>query len=192
MTLKCSPILNAGSPCPSRRRFLKFTACAAAGLLATPAAFAKIGPLRERPLAFYNTHTGETLHTEYWAQGAYLPEGLAEINHILRDHRTNEVKAIAPHLLDLLYALQVKLGSRQAFHIISGYRSPATNAALQARSNGVAKRSLHLEGMAIDIFLPDRQLATVREAALSLAQGGVGYYPASNFVHVDVGRVRQW
>lgn len=191
MTDKRSPIQIASATCLNRRNFLKLAACTTAALLATPA-LAKIGPLRDRPLAFYNTHTGETLRTDYWAAGKYIPEGLAEINHILRDYRTNEVKAIDPNLLDLLYALQLKLGSRQAFHIISGYRSPATNAFLHANSNGVASHSLHMDGMAADIFLPDQPLHTLRQAALSLQRGGVGYYPESNFVHVDVGRVRQW
>ncbi len=192
MTPKRSPSsLNASPTCLNRRNFLKLTAFAAAGLIAGPA-IAKIGPLKQRPLSFYNTHTGESLRTDYWESGHYVPEGLAEINHILRDHRTNEVKAIDPRLLDLLYALQLKLGSRQAFHIISGYRSPATNAFLHANSSGVASHSLHMDGMAADIFLPDRSLHTLRETALSLERGGVGYYPESNFVHVDVGRVRQW
>lgn len=192
MTLKRSPSTDTASPtCLNRRNFLRLTAFAAAGMIAAPA-FAKIGPLRQRPLSFYNIHTGESLHTDYWAGGNYVPEGLAEINHILRDYRTNEVKAIDPRLLDLLYALQLKLGSRQAFHIISGYRSPATNAFLHAHSSGVASHSLHMDGMAADIFLPDRPLQTLRQAALSLERGGVGYYPKSNFVHVDVGRVRQW
>lgn len=191
MIPKRSPSNTASPTCLDRRNFLKLTACTAAVLFAGPA-LAKIGPLRQRPLSFYNMHTGESLRTDYWEHGHYVPEGLAEINHILRDHRTNEVKAIDPRLLDLLYALQLKLGSRQAFHVISGYRSPATNAALHARSNGVATRSLHMDGMAADIFLPDRSLHSLRQAALSLERGGVGYYPESNFVHVDVGRVRQW
>ncbi|MHB8473710.1 MAG: DUF882 domain-containing protein [Gammaproteobacteria bacterium] len=191
MTAKRSPDSIADATCLHRRNFLKLGVFAAAGLLAAPA-FAKIGPLRDRPLAFYNMHTGESLRTDYWAAGRYVPEGLAEINYILRDHRTNEVKAIDPALLDLLYALQRNLGSRQAFHIISGYRSPATNAFLHAHSNGVATHSLHMDGMAADIFLPDRSLHTLRAAAVELGRGGVGYYPASNFVHVDVGRVRYW
>ncbi len=191
MTSKRSPSTAVKPTCPQRRNFLKLTAFAAAGMVAGPA-FAKIGPLKQRPLSFYNTHTGESLRTDYWEHGHYVPEGLAEINHILRDHRTNEVKAIDPRLLDLLYALQLTLGSRQAFHIISGYRSPATNAYLHAHSSGVAKHSLHMDGMAADIFLPDRPLISLRQAALSLERGGVGYYPESNFVHVDVGRVRHW
>ena len=191
MTPKRSPSLAASPTCPNRRNFLKLTAFAAAGLIAGPA-FAKIGPLKQRPLSFYNTHTGEKLRTEYWARGEYLPEGLAEINHILRDHRTNEVKPIDPRLLDLLYALQLKLGSRQAFHIISGYRSLATNDFLFRQSRGVVKNSLHICGKAADIRLPGCKLSSLRHAAMDLQEGGVGYYPTSDFVHVDVGTVRYW
>ena len=191
MTSKRVPDRTIDSVQTGRRRFLQFGACAALGLIAAPA-WAKPHPGNTRALAFYNTHTGETLRTDYWAHGGYLPEALADINHILRDHRTTEVKAIDPQLLDLLYTLQVSLSSRQAFHIISGYRSPATNAFLHANSSGVATHSLHIDGMAADIYLPDRPLGQLRQAALALRGGGVGYYPQSNFVHVDVGRVRQW
>jgi len=146
----------------------------------------------ERSLAFYNTHTGEHLQAVYWAEGEYLPQGLADINHILRDHRNNEIKDMSPALLDLLYRINNAIDARQPFHIISGYRSPATNAMLAARSGGVAKHSMHLDGKATDIRVPGRELIHVRRAALMLQGGGVGYYPGSDFVHVDVGRVRQW
>lgn len=147
---------------------------------------------QSKALAFYNLHTGEKLRTEFWAEGKLIPEALGQINRVLRDHRTNEISAIDPTLLDLLYRLQRKIGTQQAFHVISGYRSPASNSLLRSQSGGVANRSLHMSGKAIDVALPGCKLADLRQAALSLRAGGVGYYPASGFVHVDTGRVRQW
>ena len=129
---------------------------------------------------------------EYFAQGDYLPPALHEINHVLRDWRRNEIHPIDPELLDLLYDLHAATGSQKPFDVICGYRSPETNAMLARRSDGVSKRSLHLVGKAIDIRLPDVPLARLRDAARRLGRGGVGYYPASNFVHVDTGRVRAW
>jgi uncharacterized protein YcbK (DUF882 family) len=111
---------------------------------------------------------------------------------VLRDHRTDEVAEMDPRLLDLLFNLQGKLGASTPFHVISGYRSPRSNAMLVAKGGGVAKKSLHMQGKAIDIRLPGRELADLRKAALGLKAGGVGYYPKSDFVHVDVGRVRHW
>ena len=146
----------------------------------------------EKALAFYNTHTGETLKAVYWDQGMYVPQALAEINYILRDHRTGEVKEIEPALLDLLFALHQKLGSAAPFSIISGYRSPETNSHLSSMSKGVAKNSMHLLGKAIDIRLPGHELKILQRAAVDLQRGGVGYYPSSDFVHIDVGRVRYW
>jgi len=145
-----------------------------------------------RALAFYNRHTGERLRAVYWEQGAYLRSSLAEIDHHLRDHRTGDVKAIDPRLLDLLYRLRGALGTQEPFHVISGYRSPATNALLASRSGGVGKRSFHMRGMAIDMSLPGRSAGDLRRAALAQQAGGVGYYPSSGFVHVDVGHVRSW
>jgi uncharacterized protein YcbK (DUF882 family) len=111
---------------------------------------------------------------------------------VLRDHRTGEVKAIDPDLLHLLYALKRKLHTRQAFHVISGYRSPATNAKLRQRSTGVARKSFHTRGMAVDIALPECDLRDLHRAALDLGAGGVGYYPRPGFIHVDTGPVRRW
>jgi uncharacterized protein YcbK (DUF882 family) len=147
-----------------------------------------------RSLAFDNIHTGEKLKIDYWANGAYVADALGTINHLLRDYRNNEVHLIDLKLLDLLSALHRTLGSSAAFQVISGYRSPATNAMLHAESHGVAAKSLHMQGMAIDIRLSDRPLNVLHTAAQSLRLGGVGYYPnpASDFVHVDVGRVRYW
>lgn len=145
-----------------------------------------------RRLAFANLHTGETLSVAYWERGAYLPDALTAVDKVLRDFRTGEVHAIEPRLLDVLVSLSGKVGNRGAFQVISGYRSPATNAALHAQSDGVASHSLHMEGKAIDIRLAGVELTHLRDAALDLCLGGVGYYPTSDFVHVDVGRVRRW
>ena len=146
----------------------------------------------ERKLSFYNTHTGENMKAVYWERGMYVPEALTDINHILRDFRTGEVKEIDSDLLDLLFALHRKLESTGPFHIISGYRSPETNSHLRMISRGVAKDSMHVRGKAIDIRLPGHELKTLQRAALDLQSGGVGFYPSSDFVHVDVGRVRSW
>jgi uncharacterized protein YcbK (DUF882 family) len=164
---------------------------AATGLLAKPRP-ARATPLDRRRLSFRSLHTGETLDRVYWTEGRYIPEALADIDYTLRDFRNGEVHRIDPALLDLLVRLRARLGTDAPFEVISGYRSPQTNAMLAAASEGVARHSLHLEGMAIDIRVPGRSLATLHQAALDLAGGGVGYYPASDFVHVDVGRVRHW
>jgi uncharacterized protein YcbK (DUF882 family) len=146
----------------------------------------------EKCLSLYNTHTGEGLNAVYWAEGAYLPEALAAVDHVLRDHRTDEIKPIDPQLLDLLYAISEGLGCQQPFHIISGYRSPATNALLRMVSRGVAEHSMHMDGKAVDLRLPGWAAFTVRTIAKDLRVGGVGYYPRSEFVHVDVGPIRYW
>lgn len=147
-----------------------------------------------RLLAFDNIHTGEKLKVEYWAEGQYLPDALAQVNHVLRDFRSGDVHPIAPQLLDLLSLLRVRLETAEPVTVISGYRSPTTNALLRGEHehSGVASKSLHMQGMAIDIRIAGRSLAAVHTAALSQRGGGVGYYPASDFVHVDVGRVRTW
>ena len=144
-------------------------------------------------LAFVNTHTSESLRVVYRDGPRYLTDALARIDHLLRDHRTNEVHPIDPALLDQLNRLASLLGvGIDPYHVISGYRSPRSNAMLAGRSGGVAKKSLHMSGQAIDIRVPDVPLARVREAALSMKAGGVGYYPRSDFVHLDTGRIRQW
>lgn len=175
----------------SRRNFL-LTATAGLATLCTPHAFARTGQPGERSLRFYNLHTGEKLQATYWAGGEYIQDELAAINTLLRDHRNGEVEIIDTHLLDQLVALQHQVGHQGAYHIISGYRSPQTNQALRKNSNGVAKRSLHMQGRAIDVRLPGVELKHLRQAALSLRAGGVGYYPKSNFVHLDTGRHRFW
>ena len=149
----------------------------------------------ERVLSFFSIHTGERLTTAYCCGGAYQPEALQQINVLLRDFRANEMKPIDPALLDLLHELHGTLGVDQPFHVISGYRSPQTNAMLRARGgadSGVASGSLHMVGKAIDIRVPGVALEQLRSSARALKLGGVGFYPSSNFVHVDTGRVRFW
>lgn len=173
-----------------RRKFLKLGMLAAAMPLPASASAWLAAP--ERRLSFHNLHTGENVDVPYWVQGDYVPESLAEINHVLRDFRSNQVAAIDIRLLDLLDRVKAQLGTSKPFQVISGYRSPATNHMLSERSSGVAKHSLHMEAKAIDIRIPGIQLADLRRTGLALKAGGVGYYPASNFVHLDVGRVRHW
>jgi len=179
-------------PALSRRGFLKFGAAAMLAASVPAQALAALAPSAERKLSFYHLHTGEKLSAVYWADGAYQQDSLSEIYHLLRDFRAGTVSPIDTDLLDLLHTLSVKLDTTAQFHVISGYRSPNTNAMLAKSSRGVAKHSLHMDGLAIDIRLPGRDLSAVHRAALSLKGGGVGYYPVSDFVHVDVGRVRQW
>ena len=178
----------------SRRRFLQW---GAVGLMSAAIPDSALAGLREfwspeRSLSFYNTHTGEELEVVYWSRGRYRKQGLAEIDRVLRDHRTGEVKAIDTRLLDLTHALGERLGNRGPFHVISGYRSPRTNTLLRAGSKGVASRSLHLQGKALDIRIPGTDLPVLHRAAVALKGGGVGYYPGPEFVHIDVGRVRYW
>jgi uncharacterized protein YcbK (DUF882 family) len=178
----------------SRRGFIKL----GAAVLAIPAlprsVLSGLGDFlpEAKSLAFYNTHTRESLSTTYSRWGQLLPSALREIDHILRDHRTGEIKEIDVRLLDLLHRLAHEVGCSQPFHVISGYRSKRTNDYLRQRSGGVASGSLHMSGQAIDIRLPGCCLRDLRQAALSLKAGGVGYYPRPDFVHLDIGRVRCW
>ena len=179
--------------CAGRRRFLR-ASVAGAVLAAAPLSTMSttVWAASERRLTLHNLHTGERISQPYWMQGNYLPDSLAEINSVLRDHRSGEVYPIDPGLLDLLSALQNQIGPGKGYEVISGYRSPATNAKLQSRSSGVAKRSLHMQGKAIDIRMPGTQLAQLHRAAKNMKAGGVGLYTGSNFIHVDTGRVRYW
>ena len=150
-------------------------------------------PARLQPgQTFYNLHTAENLKTVYWAEGEYIPESLAAINHHLRDYRTGEVRDIDRRLLDVLCELRIRFETKAHFELISGNRSPATNAMLHSNSDGVAAHSLHIEGMAADVRIPGRSPSLLKQAAISMKAGGVGYYPALQFVHIDVGRVRTW
>jgi uncharacterized protein YcbK (DUF882 family) len=148
--------------------------------------------LAPRKVALHNLHTGESLQAIYWEEGRYVPDALAAVNKVLRDFRTGDQHPMDPGLLDLLDTLHVKVESRSPFQVISGYRSPRTNAMLHEHSDGVASKSLHMQGMAMDIRLDGVALDHLHKAALDVGRGGVGYYPTSNFVHVDVGRVRRW
>ena len=179
-----------------RRTFLKLGGMGAAAALAPTSLFAST-PKQDkneefRSLSLYNLHTGESLRTTYWEQGVYHPEALAEINHVLRDFRTDETHAMDVALFDLLHDIRNKTGSNKSFNVISGYRSAKTNAMLNHTTQGVAKKSLHMVGKAIDINLPGFDLTHLRKIAMLEKQGGVGFYPKSNFVHVDTGRVRHW
>jgi uncharacterized protein YcbK (DUF882 family) len=178
----------------SRRRFLGVGACATGISLCPRLALAQSrrAGTPEKSLAFYNTHTGETFKRVYWFRGRYLPDALRAVNHILRDHHSDETRSIDPELLDLLYALGKEVDATEPFHIISAYRSPITNAILRQHNPRVAEDSLHIQGKAVDIKVPGRSIAVVRRAAVALQRGGVGYYPVSQFVHVDTGPVRFW
>lgn len=176
-----------------RRAFLKSSLLLAAPTLSLPvlAKTAQAVP-GERTLRLYNTHTGESVRSVFWAEGQFIPEGLKDINKVLRDHRNNKIAEMDPQLLLLLDEVNGKVGNGKELHIISGYRSPESNAKLHANSNGVAKHSMHMDGKAIDIRLPGKDLKMLHKAAMSLKGGGVGYYPDSQFVHMDTGRVRYW
>jgi uncharacterized protein YcbK (DUF882 family) len=151
------------------------------------------GPLpATRSLAFRSLHTGEEVRATYLRDGRLQAEGVKLLNHVLRDWRSGEVWDMDPQLFDLLYALRRRMDSAQPFELISGYRSPNTNAQLASNSNGVAKRSLHMQGKATDIRLPERDLKALHKTALTMQAGGVGLYSKSGFVHVDTGRVRHW
>ena len=139
-----------------------------------------------------NVHTGEKLEAVYWENGDYVPDAVSALDKVLRDYRNDEVHPIDRGLYDLLDQIARKTESKGPFQVISGYRSPATNRLLAKRSGEVAKKSLHMDGKAMDVFLEDVELTHVRAAALDLGVGGVGYYPTSNFVHVDMGPVRKW
>jgi uncharacterized protein YcbK (DUF882 family) len=143
-------------------------------------------------VALYNTHTGESVNAIYWVRGKYVPEALSVVDHVLRDHRTDEIKPIDPQLLDLLHAISEELECVQPFRIISAYRSPETNAYLRFKSRRVAEHSLHMDGKAVDLRLPGWNAYTLKRVAAELRMGGVGYYPRADFVHVDVGPVRYW
>lgn len=163
----------------------------AAGLLA---ALPGTADAQTRTLSFKQVHTGETLTVTYMRNGRYDPDAMAKINYILRDWRRNETTRMDPRLIDTLWEAHERTGSREPINVLSGYRSPVTNAMLRSRSRGVAKHSQHMLGKATDFFLPDVPLAKLRATGLKMEHGGVGYYPTSGspFVHLDVGSVRHW
>jgi len=173
----------------NRRRFLKkLVGVTAASAMPLQSVFAR----RQRDLAFYHTHTRKSLSIIYAANGEYVAPALDRINEFLADFRTGGIKRIDPNLLDLIYDIREYLGSDGTYEVISAYRSPETNAMLRSTRSGVAKKSQHLLGNAIDVRLSDVKTSALRDAALAMKRGGVGYYKDSDFVHVDVGRVRRW
>ncbi len=147
---------------------------------------------QQRSLSFYHTHTNESLDIIYAGNGRYDHDALQRINYYLRDFRTEDVHVIDPGVLDILWKIQQEMGGMGRYEVISGYRSPATNMALCKKSSKVARHSLHMEGKAIDIRLSGQKTCQLRDCAISLKRGGVGYYAKSDFVHVDTGRVRIW
>lgn len=183
----------ASPPDRSRRRFLAGTCGLFVGAARVEAHTVTGGiSTQVRTVSFLHTHTGERLTAQYYAAGRYEPASLAQVNHLLRDFRTGDVHPIDPGLLDLLFTLQTRSGCDGPYAVISGYRSPATNAMLRRTTEGVASHSMHLLGRAIDVRLPGYSTARLGELARALARGGVGFYPRSDFVHVDTGRVRFW
>jgi uncharacterized protein YcbK (DUF882 family) len=186
------PGVAAPVPGITRRKLLKLSAAAllesSAPLFAARAAAAP----ETRSLSLVHTHVDESLSIDYFSNGAYVPEALARLNHLLRDFRTGEVHRIDPPLFDILYDLRALAGGAAPYEIISCYRSPRTNAELRDRSSAVAEHSLHMEGKAIDVRIRGFDTRKLRDLALSMHRGGVGYYEKSDFVHVDTGRVRAW
>ena len=178
---------------PPRRLFVALTGGSVLfpGLLTTRKA-AATPAMRTDALSFVHTHTGESLQVTFRAEGEYVPAALRAVDRFLRDHRTGDTRPIDPALLDQLHRLAQITGVHAPYQVISGFRSDRTNTMLRARGGGVARGSLHLEGRAIDVRVADVGLDTLRDAARSLAAGGVGYYAASAFVHLDTGRVRHW
>lgn len=172
-----------------RRTFLKLTAGACA--VASFPALAK-NTKQEKSLGFYHLHTGERLNTTYWSEGGYLSSELIDINYLLRDFRVKESINIDTKLLDALHSLRTAVGSTKDYHVISGYRSPKTNAKLMRQGRNVAKKSFHMKGQAIDVYLPDVNLKQLHRAAVDLKIGGVGYYRRDGFIHIDTGPVRRW
>ncbi len=188
------------SPPPDRRRFFRHGMRWAAAAATVPALAPRIaqatslmGAPGARALSLAHTHTGERLQLVYARDDQYLPDALGTLNRFLRDHYTGQVGQMDPLLFDLLHRVRLMLNGSAAFEVISGYRCADTNERLrQTRGGGVATRSLHVEGRAIDVRLRGVALAELRDAALSLEAGGVGFYPREQFVHLDTGRVRRW
>lgn len=174
-----------------RREALRLGGAAALSSLAMPAWASALGDSPRRAV-LHNLHTGDRFNAVYFENGRYVPQALAEAMRVLRDWRTGEERMMEPALFDALHAINTRLETNRPFQIISGYRSPKTNAMLHAKSKGVASQSQHTLGKAVDVRIEGVQLAHLHKAALDVSAGGVGYYPKSNFVHVDTGRVRRW
>lgn len=175
-----------------RRKFLLYGGAALALTLVPKKSFASLAISRPRVLTLNNINTGETLKTEFFNGSGYDEKELIRLNHFFRDYRAGEVKRIDPRLFDQLYRLQSMLETHKPVQLISGYRTLLTNNRLRARTKGVAKNSYHTLGQALDFHIEGILLSRVKKAALSMRTGGVGYYPRSNFVHIDTGPVRTW
>jgi uncharacterized protein YcbK (DUF882 family) len=178
----------------SRRKFIGFMLGAGISGFCSKSAFAAIEEptTTEKSLSLYNPHTKDSFRGVYWRNGKHVIDALKNINHIMRDFRADDIKQIDTHLLDLLSAISAKLKSEKPFYVISGYRSPETNAKLRKRGKGAAKNSYHIQGKAVDIRLPGYKTSALRRTAYNLKGGGVGYYPHQRFVHIDVGPIRYW
>jgi uncharacterized protein YcbK (DUF882 family) len=183
--------LSAGAPAVglSRRRFLQSAAC---GVLTCASSPVLANFVERRSVSFVHTHTGEQLNAVYFADGTYDQSALLRVAYTLRDFRSGDVHTIDPMLLDALFELQVRADHDKPYQIISAYRSPVTNSALRKKSHGVAEHSMHMDGRAIDIRVSGISTKKLRDHALAMNRGGVGYYQDSDFLHVDTGRVRSW
>ena len=177
----------------SSSRFLKIRLLAGLALLILLAlAVCAAANSGERTLSFYNTHTHERLTVIYKNGNRYNPEALKKISYILRDHRSGDIYSMDPKLMDFVYDLLTKVKNHGEVHIISGYRSPKTNAKLRQKSKGVARGSMHMKGKALDFRLPGTDTAVLKDTARAMKRGGVGYYRKSDFIQIDTGRVRNW
>lgn len=174
----------------NRRTFISGVAASLAAMAVSPAQAAVNG--RPRRLLIENLHTGERVDAVYWESGKYQADALEALDMLMRDHRCNEICAIDVRLYDAMYALSKRIDAKKHLELVSGYRSPATNALLRQAGTGVAKKSYHMRGMAVDVRVRGMDLNRLHAAAKSLWAGGVGKYPKSNFVHMDVGPVRYW
>ena len=176
----------------NRRSFLKWAA-GGLGALSVAPGLLQAAILSERSLVFYNPNTGESVRRVYWTpRDGYIRDSIGEISWALRDHHNGQVKQFDAGVLDQLYALQLQIGANTPIHVISGYRSPITNQRLSEGSSRVARNSYHMQAMAMDVRLPGGRISDLYRAARSLGAGGVGYYPRSNFIHIDSGPVRYW
>lgn len=176
----------------SRRKFMQGAGLILGGGLVAPKTVMAARVADKRSIEFVNNHTGESFKGVFKHNGHYVGESIDEINRVLRDHRTGDVAEMDEQLIDLMWVLREKVRKDSPYKIISGYRSPKTNAMLRGKSSGVAKKSYHMQGKAVDLNLPGVSLSELRSMAVSMKAGGVGFYPKSGFLHVDTGRVRQW
>lgn len=187
-----APVSDANVFNPQRRLFTAGLGMGLGALACGSAPALALLEAPERRLRLANAHTWEKLDIVYWADGEYIPESMAEINHLMRDHRANRAKAMDVDLIDQLFTLVSLLETKERVHILSGYRTPETNARLRKYSSGVAKYSLHMEARALDINIPTVRSKTIQRSAIAMKAGGVGYYPGPGFVHIDTGEVRSW